>query len=290
MDYPRRVKVMCPLPWSHHHGGWPFASSAIYHFLHDERGTPFYTNGVLGEVLCKPGRRPGAWAGILHATPDAETARHLRNSPAMGSCLGVYALSHYVRDFVAQAGALSERLVHPALPPKQFFSPEKFSGSPRPRLVLVGHWQRRFESLYSLDADPYRKAILRCTNLDHPPGVELIPYLAPDAYELLFQDNVIFLDLVDASANNTVVECIVRNTPVLVNRLPATEEYLGENYPLLYDNLDEASAMLRDREVVLAAHSHLAAMDKTPFTVEHFVESIARSKIYRRLGASPSFL
>ena len=55
-------------------------------------------------------------------------------------------------------------------------------------------------------------------------------------YDKLLSENVIFINLIDASAINTLIECIVRNTPIIINNHPAVIELLGENYPLYFNN------------------------------------------------------
>jgi hypothetical protein len=45
------------------------------------------------------------------------------------------------------------------------------------------------------------------------------------------------MDLYDATSNNAIVECIIRNTPIIVNKLPGVVDYLGENYPLYFNIL-----------------------------------------------------
>lgn len=52
-------------------------------------------------------------------------------------------------------------------------------------------------------------------------SVEVIEHLSDSAYDELLSENVVFLNLIDASAVNTVIECVVRNTPLIINRLPA---------------------------------------------------------------------
>lgn len=54
-------------------------------------------------------------------------------------------------------------------------------------------------------------------------------------YEELLSSSVVLLKLKGAGGCTTVIECIARNIPIVVNRLPALEEYLGKNYPLFYD-------------------------------------------------------
>jgi hypothetical protein len=86
---------------------------------------------------------------------------------------------------------------------------------------------------------------------------------------------------VDASAVNTVIEAIVRNTPILINRLPALEEYLGSNYPLFYENLSEASALLTPDQLE-RAHLHLQSMDRSFLKIDHFLEQYLKSEIYQK--------
>jgi hypothetical protein len=38
---------------------------------------------------------------------------------------------------------------------------------------------------------------------------------------------------------STKVECIIRGTPVIVNKIGGVSEYLGDNYPLYFNSLDE---------------------------------------------------
>ena len=68
-------------------------------------------------------------------------------------------------------------------------------------------------------------------------------------FEEILVKNLIFLKLIDASAVNTIIECIVRNTPVLVNKLPAVVEILGDKYPLYYNNLDEVNSLLTVKNI-----------------------------------------
>jgi hypothetical protein len=86
-----------------------------------------------------------------------------------------------------------------------------------------------------------------------------MPYVAGPAYDELLAENVVFLDLYDSSANCAIVECLARATPVVVNRLEAVVEYLGEDYPLYFDTLEEAAAKAEDDELVLDAHRSLLA-------------------------------
>ena len=59
-------------------------------------------------------------------------------------------------------------------------------------------------------------------------------------YDRLLSENIVFVELHDANANNAIIECIARATPLLINPLPAVVEYLGRDYPLYYSSLEEA--------------------------------------------------
>lgn len=102
-------------------------------------------------------------------------------------------------------------------------------------------------------------------------SVEILEGLPNDDYDRLLQENVVFLRLVEPSAVNTVIECLVRNTPIVVNRTPAVEEMLGESYPGFYDDLFEAACILADPDRIERCHRHIAALDKDRYRLERFV-------------------
>jgi len=103
-------------------------------------------------------------------------------------------------------------------------------------------------------------------------SVQLIDKLENDDYDVLLSENVVFLNLLDCSACNTVIECIVRNTPIIVNRLPALEEILGQHYPGFYGTLDEASKICKNIDKIKNIHVYLQKMDKTIFQLEYFLK------------------
>jgi hypothetical protein len=57
-----------------------------------------------------------------------------------------------------------------------------------------------------------------------------------------------------------------------VNRLPALEEILGQNYPGFYDTLDEASKICKNIDKIKNIHIYLQKMDKTIFQLEYFLK------------------
>ena len=98
-----------------------------------------------------------------------------------------------------------------------------------------------------------------------------------DEFDKLLSENIVFLNLFDASANTTVIECIVRNTPIIINRLEAVEEYLGKDYPLYFDNLSEVEGMLKNTHRLHLAHMYLQKMDKSSLKIEKLVKMVGEN-------------
>ena len=90
-------------------------------------------------------------------------------------------------------------------------------------------------------------------------------------YDYLLSRNIVIINLFDASANNVIIECIIRNTPIFINKLESVVEYLGEDYPLYFNDLNEfedESFYSSDR--IIKAHIYLKNMDKEDLTLSHF--------------------
>jgi hypothetical protein len=115
-------------------------------------------------------------------------------------------------------------------------------------------------------------------------SVDFIHYLENDQYDKLLTQNIVYINLVDASAVNTVIECVVRNTPIIVNKHPAVVEILGDDYPLYlktdannYNKINsDFSGMLRDATRIKRAHLHLKKLEKTSLSVEYFTGELIK--------------
>lgn len=107
-------------------------------------------------------------------------------------------------------------------------------------------------------------------------SVSVLEKLNNDEYDALLSENVVFLDLVDCSAVNTVLEILVRNTPLIVNRHPAVEEILGKHYPGFYANLTDAASMLGDPKKISDMTNYLKKLDKTRYRLDSFVNDVQK--------------
>ena len=112
--------------------------------------------------------------------------------------------------------------------------------------------------------------------------MEVVGRLSDRSYDDLLSKSIVLCEYFDVSATNTAIECIARNTPFLVNRHPALEEYLGKNYPLFYDSIEEASSMAADTKKVREGYEWLNGLSKSPTQGDQFVRQVV--EFLRELG------
>lgn len=100
--------------------------------------------------------------------------------------------------------------------------------------------------------------------------VDTLDRVSNKDYDKLLTENIVFLNLIDASAVNTLIECIVRCTPILINKLPAVTELLGNDYPLY---INENVTELFTENKILEAYRYLEKLSKEPLTIEYFIKT-----------------
>jgi len=103
--------------------------------------------------------------------------------------------------------------------------------------------------------------------------VEIIKEVIDDEYDQLMIENIIMIELIDASACNTVIESILRCTPILINKIPPVIEYLGDDYPFYYGCFQEAAKKAVDLDIIRETHEYLLKKDKTFLSPEHFIKT-----------------
>jgi len=135
--------------------------------------------------------------------------------------------------------------------------------------ISISHYNNNI--LYIKDADRVNELNNKISNMIK--GVTQIPYQSNDDYDNLLAHNVIFLDLIDAAAVNTIIECIVRRTPIVVNKIPGTIALLGEYYPLFYKDISEIPNLLTDKNIHIA-HKYLRKLDIKRYRMKYFLNQI----------------
>ncbi|MFV0442078.1 MAG: glycosyltransferase family 1 protein [Planctomycetaceae bacterium] len=305
-------------PVLNHRSGWAFALQALAP-LHNPHGVLFdsfveRTFSWVERGERKRGRIPyrEPWLGIFHNPPGVPRWHDYHSAPqailardsfreSLPHCVGLFTLSEYLRRWIAPRVPVPvSTLTHPTEIPEVQFSAGAFLRNQQPAVIQIGWWLRRFRSIFQLRAERYRKVMLavghRYFNVmlrrdrdrtalteEQRQSVSVIPFLSNEEYDRFLSENIVFCHLFDSSANNVVIECIARNTPILINRLPAVEEYLGRDYPLYFSDLDEAATKLARRETVLAAHQYLRGLSKERFSQQAFRNDLLQSEAYRCL-------
>ena len=327
ISHPAKLTIERQITYASHRSGWRHAQASIAPLLRGdgagvlldtmiERNFAREHSVALVEGRV-PYRRP--WVAFVHVPPDLpewfdsrKSFREIAQLPAWREswphCRGLFTLSRTMQRWLAaRVDVPVVALHHPTEFPEVRFDWDEYMRHGQ-RVVQVGWWLRRLAAIYFLAIPAHRKAVLvpqagaglvrfeallraEIEKSGSPPlgewGIAAIPHVPNDEYDLLLSSSVVFLNLHGAVANNAIIECIVRATPVLVNSLPSVREYLGEDYPLFYSSMDEAAAKASDPALVRAAHEYLKAMDTSFLSGETFCRRMAGSEIYRSLPTLP---
>ena len=252
------------------------------------------------------------WCGIIHCTPKTPDYLECINInkffenvnfiKSLKKCVFIISLSPYITKYLHKKikcelnlNIKIYTLNHPVLFNENIplFDIDKFILNDNKMLIQIGQQLRKMSSIYLLNSVSCNKIWLTGTTnfkkMQHLLDLE-VEYLKIDKnmlnnsvkmyytktfeeYDELLSKNLIFVDLFDAAANNTVLECIVRNTPIIVNRIEGVVDYLGEDYPLYFDSLEEIAGLI-DTHKILQAHEYLKNMDKSKFIMDSFLKNL----------------
>jgi hypothetical protein len=277
--------------------GWGWVSDSLY-CLHNPKAPIFisYLDEVVDRRLIEE-----KFVGVLHHAPVHPN--HERYSLQRGlqhtittdfwkrnehNCLGIFTLCEYTKQFLENKISIPvstlPRPVKKLTPP---FDLDSFISNKNKRVLFVGAFLRNFHAFGELKC-PYKKTILQIAKtLDRESpqftDVETISFVDAKDYTELLSKNIVFSYYHDVAASTTVVECLSTNTPLVINRLPALEEYLGKNYPLFYETLEEAECILSDIDKITEGHKYLSEMNKDRFTISNFLQEFVSSKVYKSL-------
>ena len=304
-----------------HRAGWPSVLKALSK-LHNPKGVLFdgfieQNFGWYRKTQCEHAVIPYVtpWIGMVHNPQNMPSFFDYQSSPqiifssalmrqSLPYCNGLYVFSDYLKDWlITKVDCPVEVLIHPTDTTRTKFEFTNYQKNKNKKLIQVGFWLRKTHSIKHLHADKFKKIWLvphdyaksiqsveaNAIDIFDQEGLEIVgdyeewDRLNDSEYDHLLSENLVFLDLYDSSANNTVLECISRNTPILVRKLPAVVEYLGKDYPLYFESLSEASAKLESESIIRDTWEYLKDMDKSRFSMEHFTRSFTESEIYRSI-------
>jgi len=301
-----------------HRSGWGWAISNLKE-LHNPGGIRF--DSFIERTFVWHPKGPRAhrepWIGFIHVPPNVPEwfQNNQSNQQVFKSkvfqesypyCKGLFTLSNYhKRHLVNQLTIPVNSLLHPTETPELTWTWERFEKNPEKKIVQIGWYLRRIHSIFQLPPSMYTKVFLKITYFSIDPIMEqertvlkskglfndemyetakTIEFIPNEQYDELLAENLVFLDLYDSSANNAIIECMVRNTPILVNPHEGVREYLGDDYPFYYNSHEEAIAKAMDMDLVHQAHEFLKQHpNKHKLSGRYFCQSFKNSEIYCNL-------
>jgi hypothetical protein len=300
MYFEKKLLIKNPISWDHHRHGWKEVIDCIKTNFECINGVWFYSHietEVKEEITIE---KP--WVGFMHNTPQHPI--HIKNYygdtvyidnflksklwiDSSNKCQGIFVLSNYCKKyFLEKTSVPINNLIHPTSIPDIKFDLQKFALNKYKKLIMTGHWLRNFQSFDNLKSI-YPKFWLECGDFNYANlsfnSVTKLKRVSNEEYDKILSENLIFLDFYDTSANNALLECISRNTPVCVRKLPAVEEYLGNDYPLYFETLSEAEQKLCNIQIIIKSYEYLKNINKTKFSYDYFAKEFAKSQIYQSL-------
>jgi hypothetical protein len=297
-----------------HRGGWRSIITYLEsnHFF--DINSKFYFFDVLERDFLweTPKVINNEWGGIIHCTPKTPNYLEIINIKNMfkltefiqslKKCKFIITLSNYIKEYLDNEFEMRNlninvySLKHPVDTENIIlFDYDSFNENTDKTIIQIGQQLRKVTSIYLLNSLNFKKLWLtgsknfeRCKvlleneieylkiqeNKIDRDKVKMHYTKSYEEYDILLSKNIVFIDLFDAAANNTVLECIIRNTPIIINNIPPVVEYLGEDYPLYFNNLDEVPDILSNTNKIYKAHQYLTNMKKDDLCIKYFAQKL----------------
>lgn len=143
----------------------------------------------------------------------------------------------------------------------KYFDFKKYKETPQ--IVFVGNCFRNYVNFYKFETNVkkiilsanelYIKEQLQIENLINLyDSVLTFPWQTFEEYEKIITSSIIFLDYLDTTSNTILLECIKRKIPIIIKKHPATVEYLGEKYPLYFNNINDLNKINLNEKIISA--------------------------------------
>lgn len=276
--------------------GWDYTIHKLYQILpQDDAG--IVLDDFVDSFFWDPSKKPhlSPWIGILHTTPTVP--RHLITDKTLDDLLQLPKLTEsmpHCKLLIVLCNTSKKFLENRVnIPIKVFYHPKDSfcefdldNYLNLPKLFHAGFTRRNFAEYYKLNTQITRSLfislnwhlnLLQSDLVFHNISMRKFSrrinvygrFLSNEEYLTLLSSQISFCWLYDAAANNAILESIVSRAPIVVNRLPAVVEYLGDDYPLYYENIkQDPDKYILDRKMLsttidyLGRRSHLFHFDR----------------------------
>jgi len=275
--------------------GWDYIIQKLHTILpQDEVG--IILDDFVETFFWNPEKKPHVlpWIGILHSTPTA--ARHLGDKTlddllehpnfieSLPHCRLLIVLCDRTKNFLQDRVNVPIKVVYHPKDSHVEFDVDDYLN--RPMLFHAGFCRRSFAKYYELNTqitrsmhvglDWHLSLLQKDLDFHHISMRQFRTridvhdrFLSDGEYLGLLRNQIGFCWLYDSAASNSIVESIVSHAPIVANRLPAIVEYLGDDYPLYYEDIArDPDKHLLDRELLsatvdyLRTRSHLFRFDR----------------------------
>ena len=228
------------------------------------------------------------WIGILHATPTKLNnycldrfidSKNYKLSKDNCICL-ITTSEHSRRHLKNITDSPVKVLLHPKPDTGHYFDLDYYIHNPSIR--HSGFYARNINSFINFETS-INKIIYSDRENRNRAYIDLLKdnksnvffeskYFENSEYIDIFTNSVGYSCYIDCSASTSILEHIMTRTPLIVNRIPPVEEYLGKEYPLFLDCIKgEIDKLLLDRKFLMDVSQYLEINSKRKeFTLEYF--------------------
>jgi glycerol-3-phosphate cytidylyltransferase len=258
------------------------------------------------------------WIGVWHNPHDMPLWFDYQHSPqsilkrkgflkSLEKCKGIFVLSNYFKLWLRQQVPNTipiSLLYHPTEEVSIKFDYKSFVDNTEKCVIQIGYWLRNMCSIGLINNNKYKKVWLygndwaysclkreneehkknniSCGNMNNVLQIRL----SDELYDEFLSKNIAFVSVYDSSANNAVIECITRYTPLIINKHPAVVEYLGELYPMYFENMSEVNDMLNDYELIKKCTDYLKNNKQIHDKIsgESFLNQFVNSEIIKQIS------
>jgi hypothetical protein len=249
------------------------------------------------------------WIGIIHFTPYTPTYLNHLNIKELFNNINFKESIQYSKRLITLSDYLKTyiennfdnnieiiRMYHPIKNINKYFSLDLYLNNENKYIIQIGQQLRIFKTFLNLRFTIHNKLWLSNNkdfiiyNLNKEMNIELKSHEDLDnyldlysiihknvnnnEYDELITKNIIFIHLYDSSANNTLLESIIYKVPIIINRHPAVIEYLGNDYPLYYDNINEINDNFINNERSINAYHYLNNYNNEKILYKYFCEEL----------------
>ena len=202
-----------------------------------------------------------SWSGLIHGpfietenTLSRPTVNQMLVDNIFSTCTKIQVTNSKLKKQIEPyVPCPVELLKMTGFPPVVHFDLEAYMSQKKHILLHAGWWCKNFESFNSIQLSNIWSKKLHVNKLD--PTHELFDMVSTnhahaDICSSIPENCVYYVDqTTDDVVDEQMLSCIRSKTPILIRRNATVEEFLGADYPLLFDTICQASELLTDDNI-----------------------------------------